>query len=237
MRQSMNRRASITSVMAAVTALALAAAACEPTPQEVTVIQPAPPGVEPTSVTLDAANVAALVISTNNAAIQRAQVARTRATSPQVRAFAEQSLADHQMASQVIAQHLAEMDITPKPEATSAQIDANAATTVAMMQQATGYEVDRIYLESEIANRRWVIQTIDSAVLPMVPGGDARRSIQDLRELMVTRLMEAERLYETTLTTSRVHRNNGYPNGMNNYHNGTGSYHNGTGSYQNGTSR
>lgn len=208
MRVSMNRRGLIGSVTAAVTALVLATAGCEPAPEEVTVIQPAPPGMEPTTVTLNESNVAALVISTNNAAIQRAQVARTRAASPQVRAFAEQSLADHQMASQMLAQHLADMGITPQPEATSAQIDANAATTVAMMQQATGHEVDRIYLESEIANRRWVIQTLDSAVLPMVPGGDARESVEDLRELMVTRLMEAERLYQTTTAATRVHRSN-----------------------------
>ena len=198
---TMARRGITSGAAAFVAAVALASAACEPAGQEVTVIQPAAPGAVPTEVVLTEANMAAVLIAANNATIQRAQVARTRAANPQVRAFAEQILVEHQAAGQVIQQQAQRFGITPQPETIAAQLDANAAQTVAMMQTATGTEVDRIFLESEIANRRWLIQTLDAAVLPMVPNGGVEREVRDLRQVLSTRLLQAEQLLAATPRT------------------------------------
>lgn len=184
---------------AAVTFAAIALGGCAQEAQELTVVQPAPPGITPVEVRLDAANVAALSIAANNAAIQRARVARTRAADPRVRAFANQVLSESQTAAQLMQQQVQRLGITPEPEATARQVQTNAARTVALMRAAQGLDVDRIYLNREIESDRWVIQTLGTAITA-APSGDARRTLTDLQALMTARLNKAERLRASVLS-------------------------------------
>lgn len=175
----------------------LAASACGPEVPEVTVVQPAPPGpgvvYTPVEVTLTPANVAAVVIAANQAEIDRANVARVRAASPEVRAFAERVLRESQAASRTIQQALMAYDIQPQPEAMASQIQSNAATTIAQMNQAQGFQVDRIYLDSEIASHRWQIGVLD-AVIPSLQRSGAQQELTSLRNALAGRLAEAERI-------------------------------------------
>lgn len=185
---------------------ALAWSGCEPTPTEVTVVQPAPPGAVVSTavpVTLDLSNVAGRVVAANNAAIQRSEVAQVRAADPRVRAFARRVLSESQTASSVIQRQLMAYGITPQPEATAFQVEQTAAQTVSMMQSAEGLEVDRIYLESQVANDRWLIAMLDS-LIPTVPSGEARDGLMDLRSALNARLTEAQQLESMVLAEHRA---------------------------------
>src|SRR5690606_23064658 len=150
---------------------------------EVTVVQPAPPGTTTAVVTeskLSAANMAALVLAANNATIERAQYARTHAASPEVRAFADRIFSESQAANLMLAQLFATYDVTPQPEATARLVSNNAAKTVSLMQAARGHDVDRIYLEAESANHRWLIGTLNS-ISPALLSAGAERELDAVR--------------------------------------------------------
>lgn len=202
---TMTRTGRVKLPAAMIMAAALAWAGCEPAPTEVTVAQPAPPGAVVTTapVTLSMANVAGLVVAANNATIQRSEVARVRAADPRVRAFAGRVLTESQRASGVIHQYLVTYGITPQPEATAAVIDRNSAQTVSMLQGAQGLEVDRIYLQSQIENDRWLINSLD-AVMPSVPSSDARDQLMELRSALNARVLEAQNLEAAVLAHYRV---------------------------------
>lgn len=189
----------------------LALTGCGPGVPEVTVVQPAPPGGPAYTVTetrrLSAENVAALVLAANQATIQRAQVARARASNPQVRAFADRVLSESQTAEALIQTVLAQYDITPKPEATAQLVNSHASRTVSLMQSATGLEVDRIYLEAESANTRWLIGTLNS-VIPSIADSGVERELEAVRNALTNRLMEAERLEQMLFTNSYFRNHN-----------------------------
>ncbi|HWV58555.1 MAG TPA: DUF4142 domain-containing protein [Longimicrobiales bacterium] len=194
-------------VVAAAAAVA-ALTACEPGAPDVAVIQPAPPGaVVTTSALLTPANVAAVVVEANQAMIERAMVARSDAADARVRAFADRVLRDSKEAERRIEQGLFLMGITPQPEAIAYQIESNAAQTVTALRRADGLEVDRLYLESEIANHRWLIGTID-AVMPTLTSSEARQELSAMRSMLSARLAEAERLEIEVFGHNRHH----YPN-------------------------
>lgn len=178
---------------AALAAAVIAMGGCAQEEPELVVAQPAPPGVAPVEVTLNSANIAALTLAANNATMARARVARTEAEDPQVRAFASEVLAESQAGHQLIQARLNQLGITPVPEATSRQVEATARETVVMMREADGLEVDRIYLESEIDNDRWLLQTADS-ILSVTSDKHARRALQEFRATIADRLRRAERL-------------------------------------------
>lgn len=222
------RAGRVRTAAAVVIAGALAWAGCEPQPTEVTVIQPAPPGAVTTArpVTLSMGNVAAVIVSQNNATIQRSEIARVRAADPRVRAFAGRVLSESQMAASVINQQLASHGITPQPEAISMEIDRNSAQTLASLQSAQGLEVDRIYLQTQIANDRWLISSLD-AIVPSVPS-DQRGKLMELRDALNARVFEAQNLEATVLAEKRArkhkmdgtyHNNGTYPNHRNPMHN------------------
>jgi predicted outer membrane protein len=188
---------------AALVAATFAVSGCAPEATEMVVVQPAAPGVAPVPVRLTEANMAALVIAANDATTQRAQVAQARAADPEVRAFAGRVLSESQTAGQIIRQQLQRHRITPQPEQTAFQIGSNASQTVAEMQRAQGLNVDRIYLQSEIDNRRWLIQTLDSAI-PAVPAR-AQQELRTLRADLNAKLQEAERLQTRVEAEARAH--------------------------------
>jgi putative membrane protein len=177
---------------------AMGLGACgEPMP-EVTVVQPAPPGMIGETVVLSAGNLAALVEAANTATVQRAEVARQRASDPRVRDIANRIYNEGLAARGILAQQLVTFGITPQPEATAVLVSRYANQTVSMMQSARGLGVDRIYLESEIANHRWVIGVLDS-VIPTLGNSTAEGRLNDIRNGLAQRLFELERLQVTVL--------------------------------------
>ena len=181
--------------LAAAAALATALlAACEPGAPSVTVVQPAPAGaVVATGAAMTAANVAAIVVAANDATIERARVARAEAEDPRVRAFANRVFRESQEAALHIDQAVFMLGLAPQPEAIAYQLESDAAQTVTALRRAQGLEVDRIYLETEIANHRWMLGTID-AVAPTITVPAAVQELDDYRSLLAARLTAAELL-------------------------------------------
>lgn len=178
--------------------------ACYEAVPEVTIVQPAPPGVAvagtvvPAETRLTLSNAAAIVLAANQAAIQRSDIARSRAANQQVRSFAERVYLESQAAEAALQALLAEYDITPQPEQTTSLVSNYSARTATLLNAARGLEVDRIFLEAEAANDRWLIGTLN-AVIPTATDAGARDDLQFVRNALTTRLMEAEHLHETVI--------------------------------------
>ncbi|HWV56764.1 MAG TPA: DUF4142 domain-containing protein [Longimicrobiales bacterium] len=192
----------LSGVSAALAGVALfGMSACYEAVPEVTVVQPAPPGtavVVPAETHLSTSNAAALVLAANNATIQRADIARSRASNAQVRSFAERVYLESQAADAALQALIADFDITPQADETSNRVSTIAARTVSYMQSARGLEVDRIFLEAQSANDRWLVGTLN-AIIPTLPDVGARDDLEFVRNALTARLMEAERLHEMVI--------------------------------------
>lgn len=187
---------------AALTVGAFALSGCAADRPELVVAQPAPAGTAPAAARLNEANMAALVIAANNATERRAQVEQARGADPEVRAFASRVLSESQTAGQVIRQQLHRHRIRPQPEQTSFRVESIAQQTVAEMERARGLEVDRIYLQSEIDNRRWLIQTLDSSIAS-TSDRRVRQGLAQVRADLNAKLQEAERLQARVMAEER----------------------------------
>jgi putative membrane protein len=171
-------------------ALALAAGlgACAPQRAENgTDGQPAPPA-------LSDANVASIVNSANNGEIQEAQLVLQRSSNPAVREFAQRMIADHTASNQRLQAVLSDIGVAPAPMGLTQQLDNSESQTLQSLGDRTGADLDRTYIDHQITVHQWLIESIDSMLIPSASNDKLEDYLMDLRPTIVSHLEHARRI-------------------------------------------
>ncbi|HEX7091591.1 MAG TPA: DUF4142 domain-containing protein [Longimicrobiales bacterium] len=150
--------------------------------------QPAPRAV------LSDANVTSIFTTANNAEIGEAQLALTRSTNPAVRQFAQRMINDHSDANQRLMQVAARTGM--QPDETTNQIQTSAQRARQSLQVRTGADFDRAYITNQVNMHRWLLETIDEALLPAARDRRLENLIASLRPTIVDHLQHAERIQQ-----------------------------------------
>ena len=150
--------------------------------------QPAPRAV------LSDANVTSILTTANNAEIGEAQLALTRSTDRAVREFAQRMINDHSDANQRLMQVAARTGM--QPDETTDQIQNSAQRARQSLQVRTGADFDQAYITNQINMHRWLLQTIDQALLPAARDGRLEDLIESLRPTIVDHLQHAQRIQQ-----------------------------------------
>lgn len=147
---------------------------------------PAPP---------DDASLAGLVKAANQAEIDAAKMAVTKAVSEDVKDFAQMMIDEHTQAEADVDAVLRQIAVTPKESDASKELRQEALRQTGNLSRLTGAEFDRAYMEQQVRAHRKVLYALDQAV-PERPGRPA--ALQDLiartRDAVAGHLRHAERL-------------------------------------------
>jgi putative membrane protein len=171
----------------AVLALAGTVAACGTNPND-TAGKAAP---------LTDADVAGIVVAANSIDADAGEVAASRATSAEVRAFAQTMVRDHRAVNQQAGQLVQKLGITPAENAVTRQLHAEAKAAADDLQKRSGSDFDRAYLAREVAFHQAVIAAIDNALLPSVQSTELKGALEGVRPAIVAHLEHAQRLVAT----------------------------------------
>lgn len=166
--------------------LALAISACAPPPT------PTPGMPAPTAVT--DANISSFAQTYNTGAVQISQLAVTRSTNPAVRSFAQMIAHDHTMANQQLSAVLSSRQIQPAPSSLTQEVQNFDSQTMASLQSRSGTDFDRAYLDAEISEHQWVINQLDSTLIPQARDSELRAYLKAGRTLEAKHLQEAQQL-------------------------------------------
>jgi putative membrane protein len=129
---------------------------------------PSAPGDTATSgsagaATLTDANILALLDEANKADSSAGAMAAKKATSAQVKTFAQEMMKDHHRL-RADGQKLAkQLNITPAPPATDPLAGAAQDETTALESAPKGAEFDRTYIEKEVGAHQKVLDLLDQA--------------------------------------------------------------------------
>jgi putative membrane protein len=122
------------------------------------------------------ADIAAIVSNANQGEIDEGQVATTSASSDDVRAFARMMVTDHSNALNQAKSLLSRNNITPNMNNDIANTLQNGANqTVTALRTYTGNDFDRQYMQSQVDAHQWLLQTLDSTLIP----GASNRQLRD----------------------------------------------------------
>jgi putative membrane protein len=138
------------------------------------------------------ANIAAMVLASNNTDISYARLAPTRAQRDDVKKFAERMLTDHTGVSALVTELLRKLDVAPEDNAISLDMRDESANKRDIMRELSGFAFDSTYIENEVAYHTKFLASIDSQMMPNVRNAELRNLLVAVRPAVAAHLSHAE---------------------------------------------
>lgn len=141
--------------------------------------------------------IAAIVVAANEVDIRAGQLARERATSAEVKAFAERMITDHTGVNKAASDLVGRLGVTPEPNATSQALTSDGEQARAALQGQTGAAFDRAYVDGEVAYHQAVLDAIDQTLIPGARNAELKALLEQTRPAVAAHLDHARRLQGT----------------------------------------
>jgi len=136
--------------------------------------------------------IASIAVTSNQVDIDQAAVAKERSKNPDVIHFAETMTNDHKA---VIAQAVAlvtKLKVTPKDNAVSKKLTADAAKTIATLKTKSGKAFDKAYVDNEVAYHKAVISVVQGTLIPATTNAELKALLQKVVPALKAHLEHAE---------------------------------------------
>ena len=138
------------------------------------------------------ANIAAMVLASNNTDISYARLAPTRAQRDDVKKFAERMLTDHTGVNALVTDLLRKLDVAPEDNAISLDMRDESANKRDIMRELSGFAFDSTYIENEVAYHTKFLASIDTQMMPSVRNAELRALLVAVRPAVAAHLSHAE---------------------------------------------
>jgi putative membrane protein len=120
------------------------------------------------------ADVAGIVTAANEGEVQQGSAASSRATSGDVRSFAQMMVADHTAALNTARDMLSRNNTTPAENETSRGLRDNSQRTITNLATYSGAAFDREYMQTQVNLHQWLLTTLDTVLIPSARNADMK---------------------------------------------------------------
>lgn len=160
---------------------------------------------EPSALTADPgrlndANIAAIVLASNNTDISYARLVPSRAERTDVKDFARRMLTDHASINGLITELTTQLDMTPEDNVMSLDLRDESAAKRDRMRELSGYAFDSLYIENEVSYHRKFLYAIDNVLEPRARNSQLKSLITNVRPAVAAHLAHAEQIRANVLT-------------------------------------
>jgi putative membrane protein len=152
-----------------------------------TATQPAP-GAQ--AAAFEDADVLGVLRTVNASEVKTGQLAATKATSPQVRQFAQQMTTEHSEANQ----QLAASPVPPRDNSLSQLIDQQVNAAIERLNGLSGPDFDQQYVHGQVQMHEQVLQLIDAQLLPAAQTAEVKQVVDGMRQAVAQHLQKAQQL-------------------------------------------
>lgn len=170
----------------------------QPPVQEAPGVPPAAAPAPPGAAALSGAEIAQILSVTDSAEIMPSQLALERAQNPQVREFAQRMITEHGMLEDSLRALEQRTQLTPAPSSLSQQIQAESRGTMRNLQQLSGAEFDRAYVQAMVQSHQEALNTIDTQLIPSAQEPGLRTALeQRVRPVVASHLQQIQQIQQT----------------------------------------
>lgn len=138
--------------------------------------------------------IAQILTTVDDAEIQQAQFALTRATNPEVRAFATHMVEQHTASKQVGMRIASQTGLQPGASPKSNELLAGGSDTLQRLKGADAANFDITYLSAQIEQHAQVLKLIEDQLVPAVNEPALREHLNNARSMVQQHLDEARRI-------------------------------------------
>lgn len=126
--------------------------------------------------------------------VEAGKLALKKAQSPAVRQFAQTMVEDHQAVNEQALALVKKLGVTPKNNATSEALTAQAREQAARLSTLSGAEFDRAYVGNEVAFHQTVNDTLKKTLIPGADNGELKSLLETGLSLFQEHQQHAEHL-------------------------------------------
>jgi putative membrane protein len=136
--------------------------------------------------------IASVAVVANQVDVNAGKLAKSKSKDKEVQNFANTMINDHQS---VIAQATAlvkKLKVTPKDNAVSKKLMADANKTKRTLSAKSGKAFDKAYIDNEVAYHKAVISTVEGVLIPQAQNAELKQLLQNVMPTLRTHLEHAE---------------------------------------------
>ena len=136
--------------------------------------------------------IASIAVTANQIDINAAKEAEAKTKNSEVTNFAKTMIADHQSVIDKATALVKKLNVTPKDNAVSRQLEANAKKTMSSLKGKTGAAFDKAYAKNEVAYHKAVISTVEKTLIPQAQNAELKQLLETVLPVLKTHLQHAE---------------------------------------------
>lgn len=136
--------------------------------------------------------VASVAVTANQIDIDFAKIAKEKSKNAEILKFADMMAADHKSVIDKATALVTKLKVTPKDNATSRSLLADAEKTKAKLRAQSGAAFDKAYIDNEVAYHKAVISTVNTVLIPETENAELKKLLQDVAPVLKMHLQHAE---------------------------------------------
>ena len=138
------------------------------------------------------AQIASIVVTANQVDIDAGKLATSKASSADVKAFAQQMVTDHTGVNKQATELVTRLKVTPEDNATSQSLKTGGDANVAGLKGLSGAAFDKAYIDHEVAYHQQVLDAVDKVLIPSASNADLKALLVKVRPAFVAHLEHAK---------------------------------------------
>jgi putative membrane protein len=146
------------------------------------------------STTLNDAQIAAITVAANQVDIDAGKFATSRASSKEVKDFAQQMVTDHSGVNKSANDLVKKLKMKPEENEDSKALKAGGEENMKKLKNLKGAEFDKAYLDQEVTFHQTVLDTIDKSLLPNAKNEELKALLNKTRPAVAAHLEHAKQL-------------------------------------------
>lgn len=144
--------------------------------------------------TLSDPQIAHIAVTANAIDVELAELAQSRTTSAEVRAFARTMITDHTAVNEQAAALAQRLGVTPEDNDVSRSLMDGAAEARRSLEGLQGAAFDRAYMDREVAYHQAVLDALDKVLIPGASNAELRGLLEQVRPAVAAHLDHAKQL-------------------------------------------
>lgn len=141
---------------------------------------------------------AQIITTANQGEIDQGNAALAKASSADVRAFAQMMVTDHTNGLTNAANVISSRNITPNTSNDLAsQLQNGSRQTISALNTYNGADFDRQYIDAQVSQHQWLLTTLDNQLIPAARDRRLRDLLQSTRTTVAMHLDRARQIQGT----------------------------------------
>ncbi|MEX2153603.1 MAG: DUF4142 domain-containing protein [Gemmatimonadaceae bacterium] len=145
------------------------------------------------------ANIAAMVLASNNTDISYARLVPSRAQRDDVKEFGQRMLTDHVGVNSLVTELLRKLDLAAEDNTASLDMRDESANRRDAMRDLSGFAFDSAYMTNEVSYHQKFLASIDNVMLPSARNADLRALLMSVRPAVAAHLAHAELVWANVM--------------------------------------